>query len=98
MSRSKSVLNMMMMSFARSAIGGIVFVLWGWSRVGGAGASGRKHRQPLRHFGLDGVSVGNLIFVGFQLTFAVITAALIRGAIADRVKFSSWLRVRAALA
>jgi Amt family ammonium transporter len=32
-----------------------------------------------------------LIFVGFQLTFAVITVALISGAIADRVKFSTWL-------
>ena len=30
-------------------------------------------------------------FVGFQMTFAVITAALISGAIADRVKFSAWM-------
>jgi Amt family ammonium transporter len=34
---------------------------------------------------------GNYVFVAFQMTFAVITAALISGAIADRVKFSAWL-------
>jgi Amt family ammonium transporter len=42
-------------------------------------------------FGLEGVSHANYIFVLFQLTFAVITAALISGAIADRVKLSSWI-------
>jgi Amt family ammonium transporter len=42
-------------------------------------------------FGLDGVSGANFIYVLFQLTFAVITAALISGAIADRVKMSSWI-------
>ena len=42
-------------------------------------------------FGLDGVSHINYIYVLFQLTFAAITVALISGAIADRVKLSSWI-------
>jgi Amt family ammonium transporter len=37
------------------------------------------------------VFIPETVFVGFQLTFAVITVALISGAIADRVKFSTWL-------
>ena len=38
-----------------------------------------------------GVFIPEIIFAGFQLTFAVITVALISGAVADRVKFSTWL-------
>ena len=95
MTRSKSVLNMMMMSFVSMAIVGIVFVLWGWSEGwGGDGVgngNGKLIANPFTMFGLDGVSTGNYIFVLFQLTFAVITAALISGAIADRVKLSSWM-------
>ena len=61
--------------------------------------------NPFQHFGLSGTTdtvvnpfgyegygnIPELAFVGFQLTFAVITVALISGAIADRVKFSTWL-------
>jgi ammonium transporter, Amt family len=95
MTRSKSVLNMMMMSFLAVAVGGIVFVLWGWSEGwGGDGVgngNGKLIANPFTMWGLDGVSHINYIFVLFQLTFAVITAALISGAIADRVKLSSWI-------
>jgi Amt family ammonium transporter len=95
MSRSKSVLNMMMMSYASLAVVGLVFVLWGWSEGwGGDGVGngdGKLFANPLTMFGLHGVAPANYIYVLFQLTFAVITAALISGAIADRVKFSSWI-------
>jgi Amt family ammonium transporter len=95
MSRSKSVLNMMMMSYASLAVVGLVFVLWGWSEGwGGDGVGngdGKLFANPLTMFGLQGVAPANYIYVLFQLTFAVITAALISGAIADRVKFSSWI-------
>ena len=95
MSRSKSVLNMMMMSYAAFAVAAIVFVLWGWSEGwGGDGAGnldGKIVNSPFDMFGLDGVSHGNYIYVLFQLTFAAITVALISGAIADRVKMVSWL-------
>ncbi|MBA2953472.1 ammonium transporter [Nocardioides sp. MAH-18] len=95
MSRSKSVLNMMMMSYVAFAVAAIVFVLWGWSMGwGGDGAgnlNGKLIANPFTMFGLDGVSNANLIYVLFQLTFAAITVALISGAIADRVKLSSWI-------
>jgi len=95
MTRSKSVLNMMMMSYVALAVVGIVFVLWGWSMGwGGDGmgnVNGKLIASPFHMFALDGVSKGNYIFVLFQLTFAVITAALISGAIADRVKLISWI-------
>jgi Amt family ammonium transporter len=85
----------MMMSYVALAVVGIVFVLWGWSMAfGGDGvgnANGQLIANPFAMFGLDGVSPASYVFVVFQLTFAGITAALISGAIADRVKLSSWL-------
>jgi Amt family ammonium transporter len=95
MTRAKSVLNMMMMSYVALAVVGIVFVLWGWSEGwGGDGVgngNGKLVADPFAMFGLDGVTSSNYIYVLFQLTFAVITAALISGAIADRVKLSAWI-------
>jgi len=95
MSRSKSVLNMMMMSYLAFAVAAIVFVLWGWSEGwggdGAGNADGKIVNNPFDMFGLDGVSHANYIYVLFQLTFAAITVALISGAIADRVKTISWV-------
>ncbi len=103
MSRSNSVLNMMMMSFSALGVVGIVYALWGWSMtyssVGWAAADAENpgwefaklFSSPFDQFGLTDTLPANYVFVAFQLTFAVITAALISGAIADRVKFSAWL-------
>jgi Amt family ammonium transporter len=95
MTRSKSVLNMMMMSFVAFAVVGVVFVLWGWSEGWGGNGAGNNNgdliASPFRMWGLHGVSQSNYIFVLFQLTFATITVALISGSIADRVKLSSWI-------
>jgi len=103
MSRSKSVLNMMMMSFSALGVIGIVYALWGWSMsyssLGWAAADAENpgwefaklFANPFDQFGLSDTVPGNYVFVAFQMTFAVITAALISGAIADRVKFSAWL-------
>ena len=44
-----------------------------------------------RSSALETTDPANYVFVAFQLTFAVITAALISGAVADRLKFSAWL-------
>jgi ammonium transporter, Amt family len=102
LTRSKSVLNMMMMSFSALGIVGVVYVLWGWSMSfsdlwSDHGDVWNIFANPFALFGLKDVagsdaatSGGELIFVAFQLTFAVITAALISGAIADRAKFSTW--------
>ncbi len=91
MSRSKSVLNMMMMSFGTIGIAGIVYVLWGWSMSFGTQDVATLFSNPFELVGLSGVEGQGYISVGFQLTFAVITAALISGAVADRLKFSAWL-------
>lgn len=103
MSRSKSVLNMMMMSFVALAIVGIVYCLWGWSMTYSsvpwaavdatdpANEIGKFFADPFAQFGLSETLPGNYVFVAFQFTFAAITAALISGAVADRMKFSAWV-------
>jgi Amt family ammonium transporter len=89
MSRSKSVLNMMMMSYVAAAIVGILYVAVGWSM--GFGGEGTFFADPFELLWLDGVTTDSYIFVMFQMTFAVITTALISGAVADRMKFSAWV-------
>ena len=89
MTRSKSVLNMMMMSYVAMAIVGILWVLYGYSMV--FGGDGTFFASPFTNFGLKDLGYDGYTFMMFQLTFAVITTALISGAIADRVKFSAWI-------
>ncbi len=104
MTRAKSVLNMMMMSFGAMGVVGIIYVLYGYSMSFGPNDIGGIIANPFDKFGLHGTeglinpfgydgygNIPELAFVGFQLTFAVITVALISGAVADRVKFSTWL-------
>src|SRR3954468_15206396 len=104
MTRTKSVLNMMMMSFGAMGVVGIVYVLYGYSMSFGTQDVGGIIANPFEKFGLantEGIvnpfgyegygNIPELAFVGFQLTFAVITVALISGAVADRVKFSTWM-------
>ncbi len=103
MVRGKSVLNMMMMSFGAIAVVGVVYVLWGWSMSYGADLGGIVG-NPFDQFGLSGAiydaagefaiddfGVPGIVGVGFQATFAIITVALISGAIADRAKFGTWM-------
>ena len=117
MTRAKSVLNMMMMSFGAMGAAGVVYVLWGYSMSFGGSDIGGVLANPFDKFGLRGVAstvegvtgtvgadgmpvidvfgadvfIPEVLFAGFQLTFAIITVALISGAIADRAKFSTWL-------
>ncbi|WP_347352557.1 ammonium transporter [Intrasporangium sp.] len=103
MVRGKSVLNMMMMSFGAMGVVGIVYVLWGYSMSYGPRSVAGLFADPFDLFGLHGAitdgagayvmsgSYPTVVNVAFQLTFAIITVALISGAIADRVKFSTWL-------
>ncbi len=104
LTRGKSVLNMMMMSFGAFGVVGIVYVLWGYSMSFGSTDVIGIIANPFEKFGLSGTdqlvnpfgyetygNIPELVFVGFQFTFAAITVALISGAIADRVKFSTWL-------
>jgi ammonium transporter, Amt family len=98
MVRAKSVLNMMMMSFGALALISVLWVLWGYSIAFGDDASGvGLIGNPLQYLGLKGLmadtgaSLPTMAFVAFQAVFAIITVALISGAIADRAKFSTWM-------
>lgn len=105
MSRSKSVLNMMMMSFGAMALIGVIYVLWGWSMSYGNESVLGIFANPFEQFGLQGAMYGEdgeflasgsgnypqIIDIGFQVTFAIITTALISGALAERVKFGTWM-------
>ena len=92
MSRSKSVLNMMMMSYISLGIVGIVYVLWGWSMAFAGDDVGSLFANPFDARALKDVPWESYIGgVMFQMTFAAITVALISGAIADRVKLSAWI-------
>ncbi|OEU91410.1 ammonium transporter [Streptomyces oceani] len=97
MVRVKSALNMLMMSFVSLGIVSVLWVLYGYSLVFGSDTAGLI--GGLEHVGLRGVDTGTLAgdaglpvlaFAVFQLMFAVLTPALISGALADRVKFSAW--------
>lgn len=104
MSRQKSAINMMMMSFGTLGLVGVIYVLWGWSMSYGSESVGGWFSNPFELFGLkDAVTdaggnfiagvngYANVIDIGFQLTFAVITVAIISGSLANRVKFSTWM-------
>ena len=95
MVRAKSVLNMMMMSFIALAIVPVLWVLYGYSFS--FSPEGSRWLGGFERLGLNNISAetayGTLpeyVFVAFQLMFAIITVALISGAIADRAKFSAW--------
>src|SRR6478752_1397121 len=90
MTRAKASLNMMMMSFVSIGIVGVVWVLWGYSMSTGQGVLG-VFGNPFASFGLSSlIGSPDLIKAGYSATFAIITVALISGAIADRAKFTSW--------
>ena len=89
MTRVKGVLNMMMMSFAALALVSVLWVVYGYSIT--FGVSDSQLIGGLDNFGLHGVTgAAGLSFAAFQLMFAIITPALISGAIADRAKFLGW--------
>ncbi|MGH3485865.1 MAG: ammonium transporter [Nocardioidaceae bacterium] len=90
MVRVKSVLNMLMMSFVTIAVVTVLWVLYGYSFA--FGGSDTRLFGGFDNFGLHGLSGGPVLsFVAFQLMFAIITPALISGAIADRAKFGAWV-------
>jgi Amt family ammonium transporter len=97
MVRVKSTLNMLMMSFICLAVVTLVWVAYGYSLAFGPDAGGGLIGD-LKFAGMTGIgpatmtgSVPTLLFAGFQLMFAIITAALLSGAIADRARFGTWV-------
>jgi len=100
MVRTKSVLNMMMMSIITIAIVSVLWVIYGFELAFGYKAEsawygnisfsglGSQVNEFTNNGGVYPIPV--LVFAAFQLMFAIITPALISGAIADRAKFSAW--------
>jgi Amt family ammonium transporter len=97
MVRAKSVLNMMMMSFGALSLVPVLWVLYGYSLSFGNDIGSGLLGNPLEAIGLKGLmedtdsTYPTMAFVAFQAVFAIITVALISGAIADRAKFSTWM-------
>jgi len=100
MVRTKSVLNMMMMSIITVAIVSVLWVIYGFELAFGHKADspwfgdisfsglGSQVNDLANNGGVYPIPV--LVFAAFQLMFAIITPALISGAVADRAKFSAW--------
>ena len=94
--RTKNVLSVMMQCFA---IAGVVSILWliaGYSLAFGPGNGviGDFSKVMLAGVGRETLAAGNIpesLFMAFQMTFAIITPALIVGAFAERMKFASML-------
>ena len=100
MVRAKSALNMMMMSMVTIGIVSILWVFYGFALAFGSSADspwygsislsglGSAVNELTNNGGIYPIPL--LAFAAFQLMFAIITPALISGAIADRTKFVSW--------
>ncbi len=99
MVRAKGVLNMMMMSFVSMGLVAVVWTLYGYSMTFGKDLGGGLVGDPTESFGLTDVlasdalfgTIPTAVFAVFQMMFAIITVALISGAIADRAKFGAWI-------
>jgi Amt family ammonium transporter len=100
MVRSNSVLNVMMLSFACLAVVTVLWVLYGYSMAFGDDAFGGLVGS-LDHLGMRGMATSAVgepgsqlpacAYAAFQLMFAIITAALLVGAVAERVRLWPWL-------
>jgi ammonium transporter, Amt family len=111
MVRSRSVLNMIMMSISAMGVVTVLWSLYGYSMAFGNDVA-NLFGDPTQYWGLKGLiggtylqldpadpavsiplagTIPQTVFVAFQLMFAIITVALISGAVADRMKFGGWL-------
>jgi Amt family ammonium transporter len=92
--RSKNALNTMMMSFISMGFVGVLWAVIGYSL---AFAPGNNWIGDTSRIFLHGVSleaqgtIPHLLFMCYQGTFAIITAALISGAIVERMRFSAYV-------
>ena len=104
MVRRKNVLAMLIQNFVTMAIVGLLWVWISYSLAfgpdwGGAGLLGTLHFAGLGHLqqavpgyrGRSAMSIPPVVFIAFQMMFAVITAALLTGSAADRLRFRAFL-------
>lgn len=89
--RVRSVVNMMLFSVSAMGVVGMLWILYGYSMSVFGEGDGWFAGNPFREFGLATTDPSEFIGVGFGAVFAMITTALISGAIADRVGLGSWV-------
>ncbi|WP_404447595.1 ammonium transporter [Microbacterium marinum] len=88
--KAKSVVSMMMLSFGAMGLVGVLWILFGFNMSLGGGTFAFAG-NPFSDFGLAGADEATLVGATYSATFAIITVALISGAIADRAKFGAWM-------
>ncbi len=96
MVRKRNVLATLMQSFAITCLVTIIWMVVGYSLAfsnGGSAWVGNMDLAFLSHVTVDAINgtIPDTVFIMFQATFAIITAALITGAVAERMKFSALL-------
>jgi ammonium transporter, Amt family len=107
LNRSKGVLNMMMMSFSAIGLVSILWLFYGFTVAFGTDVNGiwgdlgqyfgtKTYLAETDLWGataenVSGIGIPTYVFMAFQMMFAIITVALISGAISDRAKFAGWL-------
>jgi len=95
MVRSKNVLSVLMQCFAITSLMTVLWVLFGYSIAFGSDGPywGGMSKAFLNGVGVDSLNgtIPETVFMTFQMTFAIITPALIVGAFAERIKFSAML-------
>jgi Amt family ammonium transporter len=100
--RAKNVLNVLMQCVISAGVVGVLWILVGYSLAFGTGNSfvGDFSKLALSGVGMESVTanfaspprnIPEYVFIMFQAMFAIITPALILGAIAERMKFSAWV-------
>ncbi|WP_114800484.1 ammonium transporter [Moraxella canis] len=102
MVRKKNILSTMMHSYGATAVVSVLWVVIGYSLAFSEGSFnafvGGFDHVMLANIGLDDVSgtIPVILFVVFQLTFAVITVAILAGSLAERIKFGAFMWFSAA--
>lgn len=98
MVRKKNVLATMAQSFAAVALGSLIWMVFGYNLAftGDGPYIGSLGKSFLTGIGMDSVSpfantIPEILFMIYQMTFAVITVALVAGSVAERMKFSAFL-------
>ncbi|MCZ7535331.1 MAG: ammonium transporter [Acidimicrobiia bacterium] len=99
MVRSKNVLAMLMQNFFSLGLVSVVWAAFGFSLafggtskwIGNFDFAGLQDLLTKAPPGFEGLTVPPLLFMSYQMMFAIITPALITGAIADRMRFQAWV-------
>lgn len=97
LSKRKNVLNSMFLSLIAFAIASLIWILYGYQFSFSTSSFGGFIGIPASLF-MDGIGVDSLtgtiptlVFAGFELTFAALTAAIVAGAVVGRMKTKAWI-------